>query len=79
MKIHVETIKEFGSVLVRLGEAAIIGGVATWFVKEFNHWISSISIVGGAALVCLGLFFSNQSHLKKEQKKEEDEHEQLAT
>ncbi len=67
MKIHDETIKEFGTILIRLGEAAVIGGVATLFVQDFPRWASLIALFGGAILpfvVCIlsiGLIKENSS------------------
>lgn len=65
MKIHVETTKEFGTVLVRFGEAAVIGGAAGLFVQGFPLWASLVALVGGSILVLTGLYFINESHLKK--------------
>jgi uncharacterized membrane protein (Fun14 family) len=65
IKIHVETIKEFGNVLVRLGEAAIVGVAATWFVQSFSRWVTLSSVAGGFILVFSGLYFVNMSNLEK--------------
>ena len=66
MEIHHETIKESGNVLIRFGEAAVIGGVASLFVQNFYHVASSISIVGGFILVLVGLSLVNKSHLEEQ-------------
>jgi len=63
VKIHQETVKELGTVLIRLGEAAVVGGVATFFVPAFPRWASSSSLVLGAILVFSGLYAVNKSHL----------------
>jgi hypothetical protein len=65
MKIHVETTREFGHVLVRLGEATVIGGAAGLFVQGFSLWASFVALSGGSMLVLTGLYFINASHLKK--------------
>jgi hypothetical protein len=65
MKIHVETTKEFGNVLVHLGEASIIGGAAGLFVQGFLLWASLVALIGGSMLVLTGLYFINESHFKK--------------
>ena len=50
MKIHHETTKELGTVFIRFGEAAVIGGVASLFVQGFSHLASSISIMAALFL-----------------------------
>jgi hypothetical protein len=63
MKIHLETIKEFGNVLIRFGEAAVIGGAAALVVQSFSFWLAFSAIAGGVILVFTGLYFVNKSHL----------------
>ncbi|MFQ5865968.1 MAG: hypothetical protein ACE5IW_12140 [bacterium] len=65
MLIHKETVKEFGSVLIRLDEASIIGGIATYFVQNFVLWASFIAFGGGLVLLFSGLYFINKSNLKE--------------
>jgi hypothetical protein len=65
MKIHLETIKEFGNVLIHLGEAAVIGGAASFFVKDVSFWVALTAIVGGVILIFTGLYFVNNSYLKE--------------
>jgi len=64
MKIHIETTKEFGNVLVRCGEAAVIGGAAGLFVQSFPLWASLVALIGGVMLILTGLYFINEFHLK---------------
>ena len=70
MKIHHETIKEFGHALIHLGEAAIIGGVAALFVQGFSFWICLAAFIVGLILILAGLFFSNKCYLKEQMLKE---------
>jgi hypothetical protein len=72
MEIHIETTKEFGHVLIRLGEAAIIGGAATWFVQGFLRWVTLSSVAGGFILVFSGLYFVNKYHLDKQLKEQKE-------
>jgi len=65
MEIHHETIKEFGHVIIRFGEAAIIGGIATFFVQDFPHLASSAGLIVGMLLLFAGLYFSNKAHLEE--------------
>jgi hypothetical protein len=71
MKIHHETIKEFGHALIHLGEASIIGGVAALFVQGFSFWICLSAFTGGLILIFAGLFFSNKCYLKEQSLKEQ--------
>jgi uncharacterized membrane protein YjjP (DUF1212 family) len=64
MEIHYETIKESGNVLIRFGEAAVIGGIATFFVTDFPRWASLTALIGGSILLLLGLYLINKSHLE---------------
>jgi hypothetical protein len=65
MKLHVETVKESGHILIRLGEASIIGGAATWFVQSFPRLASLSGLAVGLILVFSGLYFVNKSHLEE--------------
>ncbi|MDZ7290831.1 MAG: hypothetical protein ONB44_06475 [candidate division KSB1 bacterium] len=70
MIIHQETFKEFGHVLIHLGEAAIIGGAAALFVQGLPLAVSLTAFIGGILLVFSGLYFINRSHLKEKLKEQ---------
>ncbi len=64
MQLAKSTIQKLADVLIRMGEAATIGGVATIFVKDFSHYFSILGIVSGAVLILLGLYVNNLSEGK---------------
>jgi len=66
MKMHHETVKELGTVLIRLGEASVVSGVATFFVHDFPRWASSSGLVLGVILIFSGLYAVDKSHLKEQ-------------
>lgn len=61
MAIRQKTIEKFGDILIRLGEASIIGGVATFFVSNFPQLASLFALVGGIVLIFTALYFINYS------------------
>ncbi len=71
MQIHFETVKEFGNVLIRFGEAAMIGAVATFFVSDFPHLASLAGLIVGLVLLISGLYFVNKSHLNEHLKEQQ--------
>jgi formate/nitrite transporter FocA (FNT family) len=66
MKIHSETISEFGHVIIHLGEAAVLGGTAALVIQSFSLWFTLGGIVGGFIMVFLGLYFVNKSHSQEQ-------------
>jgi hypothetical protein len=59
VKLQQDTIKEFGKVLIRLGEASIVGSVASIFIQSIRFSISLLGFVIGTLLIFAGLFFYN--------------------
>jgi len=60
-KLKASTIEKFCDVLIHLGEASIIGGGATLFVKGLVSWGESIAgIAGGTFLLLWGLYIYNK-------------------
>ncbi len=61
MQLKKTTIEKLGDTLIHLGEASIIGGVATLFVEEFVRLASWSGVIGGLLLITLGLFLNDNS------------------
>lgn len=61
MEIKQKAIEKFGDILIRLGEASIVGGVATFFVNDFPKVASLFALIGGIILIFTALYFINYS------------------
>ena len=59
------TVEKFADALVRVGEASIIGSVATLFVETVEKPFSFLGIVIGISLVILGLVVNNSRDRRK--------------
>jgi hypothetical protein len=64
MQLTKSTIEKFGDVLIRLGEASVIGAAATFFVKEFPFWQSLLGLITGGSSIILGLYVNNSAENK---------------
>ena len=64
MQLRKSTIEKFADVLIRLGEASVIGGAATFLVKDFSLWQSLYALSGGVVLIIIGLFMNNIAETK---------------
>ena len=64
MNLRKSTIEKFADVLIRFGEAAVIGSAATLFVERFPIRTSILGIFGGIVLLILGLYVNNISTIK---------------
>jgi hypothetical protein len=64
MKLQHDTIAEFSKILVRLGEASIVGSVASIFIQGIRFSISILGFAIGTLLIFTGLFFYNYSKEK---------------
>ena len=64
MQLRKSTIGKLADVLIRLGEAAVIGAVATFFVKDFPLWQSVLGVVVGIVLIVLGLYTNDFTESK---------------
>jgi len=60
-KLKAATVEKFCDFLIHLGEASIIGGGATLFVKGFVSWGETLAgVSGGIFLVLWGLYIHNK-------------------
>lgn len=59
MRLRKGTIEKFADVLIRLGEATLIGSVATFFVEGFSRAVSTVGALGGIGLLLVGLYVHN--------------------
>ncbi|MEK7263688.1 MAG: hypothetical protein AAB071_04165 [Bacteroidota bacterium] len=59
MKFKQHTIHKFSDFLVRIGEAAIIGSVATFFATDFPHSVSITGIITGVIAAFVGFYIDN--------------------
>lgn len=64
MQLRKSTIEKFGDILIRLGEASVIGGTVTFFVKDFPIWQSLFAFFGGVLLMTVGLYVNNIADAK---------------
>ncbi|MCI0696228.1 hypothetical protein L0337_30025 [candidate division KSB1 bacterium] len=55
MNFRTVTIEKSGETCIRFGEASVIGGVATLFVQNFPVGVSVGGVLGGIALIWVGL------------------------
>jgi len=55
MHFRISTIEKLGETCIRFGEAAVIGGAATLFIKDFPAVVSAGGIFGGITLIWIGL------------------------
>ncbi len=53
------TIEKLADVLIRLGEASLIGSLATVFVQGFPHVASAVGVLTGLGAILLGLYVNN--------------------
>jgi hypothetical protein len=60
-KLKASTVEKFCDVFIHLGEASIIGGGATLFVKGLVSWAETLAGVGGGIFIVLwGLYIYNK-------------------
>lgn len=64
MKPITKTIEKLGDVLIRLGEAAIIGASASLFIPDFLLANSVFGFAVGLVLVGLGLYIFDNTEPK---------------
>jgi hypothetical protein len=62
--IRISTIEEIAKVLLRIGEATIIGAGALMFVGNFPFVKSLLGLSGGLFLVCAGIIIHNIADVK---------------
>jgi len=56
MKLADEAVEKISEVLIHLGEAAIIAGSGSLFVKSVPWYVGIIGICAGAGFVVYGVF-----------------------
>ena len=61
MHLSKSTVEKLADVLIRLGEAGIVGSVATFFVSDFPHVYSGMGMIVGIFLIFSGLYVNNLS------------------
>ena len=59
MKLSKNTIEKSADVLIRLGEATLIGSAITFLSETFSRVLSIIGLVIGVISIFLGLYVNN--------------------
>ena len=63
MKIYKKFFEKLADVLIRLGEASLVAGIAAFFLKDLPRALSLISATVGLLLIVFGLrllYFSEE-------------------